>query len=81
MNLPNVYGLELDLNKAIVFDTFCEFQLDGLIAFQGPKMGQCEFRYLYMHAMFWDPQKSWGTYIKGDVLFFYNLFFYNLNMV
>ncbi|OMO80401.1 Arf GTPase activating protein, partial [Corchorus capsularis] len=32
------------------------------------KMGKCESRYLYLHAMFWDPQKPWGTYIKGDFL-------------
>ncbi|KAJ6894388.1 hypothetical protein NC652_028221 [Populus alba x Populus x berolinensis] len=30
------------------------------------KMGKREFRYLYMHAVFRDPQKSWGTHIKGS---------------
>ena len=31
-------------------------------------MGKCEFGYLYMHAVFRDPQKSWGTHIEGDKL-------------
>lgn len=31
-------------------------------------MGKCEFRYLYMHAMFWDTQKSRGTHIEGAFL-------------
>lgn len=32
-------------------------------------MGQREFRHLYMYAVLWDPQKSWGTHIKGDILY------------
>ncbi|KAB5534684.1 hypothetical protein DKX38_017770 [Salix brachista] len=31
---------------------------------QRSKMGKREFGYLYMHAVFRDPQKSWGTHIK-----------------
>ena len=32
-------------------------------------MGLCESGHLYMHAMFWNPQKSWSAHIKGDILF------------
>ncbi|MBA0776820.1 hypothetical protein Gotri_011766 [Gossypium trilobum] len=38
------------------------------LSLQRSEMGKCEFRYLYMHAMFWDPQKSWGTHIEGAFL-------------
>ena len=61
--------------------TFCRFYHESVISFiliigfnnclitlQRSKMGKCEFRYLYMHAMFWDPQKSRRTHIKGDFL-------------
>ncbi|KAG5235561.1 ADP-ribosylation factor GTPase-activating protein [Salix suchowensis] len=30
-------------------------------------MGKREFGYLYMHAVLRDPQKSWGTHIKGSI--------------
>ncbi|KAF9672870.1 hypothetical protein SADUNF_Sadunf11G0089200 [Salix dunnii] len=39
---------------------------------QRSKMGKREFGYLYMHAVFRDPQKSWGTHIKAHKRTFVN---------
>jgi hypothetical protein len=49
---------------------YCQFELLVLtcLQMQRSKMGKREFGYLYMHAVFRDPQKSWGTHIKGDNL-------------
>lgn len=29
-------------------------------------MGKCEFGNFHMHAMFWDPQKSWSAHFQGS---------------
>ena len=56
----------------LVFLLFLYYQFELLVLtclqMQRSKMGKREFRYLYMHAVFRDPQKSWGTHIKGDKL-------------
>lgn len=66
--------LTLFLNLVCHFFILISYDQQWVIFLQGSTMGQCEFRDLHMHAVFWHPQKSWCTYFKGDILFLVEIF-------
>lgn len=47
----------------VVFNTWLFFFFSSI---RSP-MGFLEYRCIYLYQMCWNPQKSWGSYIQGQV--------------